>query len=175
MGAELMIRALTPAVQILLKLHNIKSNLIKATGPKGHILKGDVLSFLNSMKAASTIKKAYDYHDSAGSDKMRPSSCPILIKVSCNSKLPSDVLLKKLQSMIRSSTGKSGLDIVNGLIPDVSNYTKDTLFYLEDNSNNCRNVTLGIVIDATKWDLSELSEIMGRIEKGASIPETLLL
>lgn len=38
--------SLSPAVRYLIELNHLDTSLIKGTGPKGRILKGDVLSFL---------------------------------------------------------------------------------------------------------------------------------
>eukprot|EP00055_Hartaetosiga_balthica_P012092 m.57623 g.57623 ORF g.57623 m.57623 type:complete len:208 (+) comp7832_c1_seq1:426-1049(+) len=47
-------KPLTPAVRFLIHKHNLNADAISATGPKGHILKGDVLNFLaNPIPVAS--------------------------------------------------------------------------------------------------------------------------
>eukprot|EP00039_Didymoeca_costata_P019502 m.337776 g.337776 ORF g.337776 m.337776 type:complete len:320 (+) comp18229_c0_seq1:73-1032(+) len=48
-------RQLSPAVLSLVNKHNLDPSLIPPTGPKGHILKGDILSFLESGQSQKPV------------------------------------------------------------------------------------------------------------------------
>lgn len=74
-GAAATTRPLPPATLWLLKVHNLDASQIPATGPRGHLTKGDVLAFLDGGVAAA-VSGGGNVSTSVVAESSTPAAAP---------------------------------------------------------------------------------------------------
>jgi hypothetical protein len=178
-----MARPLSPAVAIWLAKLKLPSSAIKATGPKGHLLKGDVLLHAAALASSQPIKLL-------DSKSLQLASFPILTRsilklteyplYPVDSELPESMSFESslqhqlhlLVHRLLRSKGYSDLLIQHGVIPDPSTVTADCFYSVLDSEGQ---VTFGLAVDAAKWAPSRIADLMESLERVLASPKTLLL
>eukprot|EP00698_Gefionella_okellyi_P018309 TRINITY_DN5475_c0_g1_i1.p1 TRINITY_DN5475_c0_g1~~TRINITY_DN5475_c0_g1_i1.p1 ORF type:complete len:263 (-),score=47.62 TRINITY_DN5475_c0_g1_i1:68-856(-) len=97
-------RALSPAVQVLLALHGLRAAEIVASGPKGHILKGDVLAALTAGPRKAPSRHVEPIAASVVAN-MKSSGSHIKVQVP-HAYLFEDVCIDKFSSLSRDASVK---------------------------------------------------------------------
>lgn len=145
---------LSPAVQLLIHSHRLNVNLIKATGPKGHILKGDVLSFLQQPKEKERVSKA-DF---------------ILVNVMDGKNSLRFPLFLLADKAIKSLKPFSSIPLAQQAIPDISSFhSQEQSFFLD-------GTALYFMADLKQWSsIEKLSESLLELKKKIEDPVLLLL